>query len=163
MLFSPAITGTDPENARPGKKNWPRKKKWQVGRDNDSRLRRPRTAAPGLARGRMVPSCSTCGATWGPTRCSRARADPGGPTLLPPGAAAPEQGLRLQPAPQTQRLHPAKLVRSLQGGERRLTKLGKGFFRDKYYKFLVHVPVIIRGRRRSGRNAGATSAGTGCR
>ena len=45
-------------------------------------------------------------------------------------------------------------MRSLQGGERRLTKLGKGFFRDKYYEYLVHVPVIIRGRRRSGRNAG---------
>ena len=45
-----------------------------------------------------------------------------------------------------------KLVRSLQGGEHRLTKLGKGFFRDKYYEYLVHVPVIIRGRRRSGRN-----------
>ena len=27
-----------------------------------------------------------------------------------------------------------KLVRSLQGGEHRLTKLGKGFFRDKYYE-----------------------------
>ena len=48
-----------------------------------------------------------------------------------------------------------KLVRSLQGGEHRLTKLGKGFFRDKFYEYLVHVPVIIRGRRRSGRNAGA--------
>ena len=47
------------------------------------------------------------------------------------------------------------LSRSLQGGEERLTKLGKGFFRDKYYEYLVHVPVIIRGRRRSGRNAGA--------
>ena len=43
-------------------------------------------------------------------------------------------------------------MRSLQGGERRLTKLGKGFFRDKYYEYL---PVIVRGRRRSGRNAGA--------
>ena len=29
---------------------------------------------------------------------------------------------------------------------RRLTKLGKGFFRDKYYEYLVHVPVIIRQR-----------------
>ena len=48
-----------------------------------------------------------------------------------------------------------KLVRSLQGGEHRLTKLGKGFFRDKYYEYLVHVPVIIRGRQHSGRNAGA--------
>ena len=35
------------------------------------------------------------------------------------------------------------------------SKLGKGFFRDKFYEYLVHVPVIIRGRRRSGRNAGA--------
>ena len=34
-----------------------------------------------------------------------------------------------------------------QGGEHRLTKLGKGFFRDKYYEYLVHVPVIIRGPR----------------
>ena len=38
-----------------------------------------------------------------------------------------------------------KLVRSLEGdGEHRLTKLGKAFFRDKYYEYL-----------RSGRNAGA--------
>ena len=29
------------------------------------------------------------------------------------------------------------------------------YFRDKYYEYLVHVPVIIRGRRRSGRKAGA--------
>ena len=28
-----------------------------------------------------------------------------------------------------------KLVRSLQGGKHRLTKLGKGFFRDKYYEY----------------------------
>ena len=33
------------------KKTGPVKKEWQVGRDNDSRSRRPRTAAPGLARG----------------------------------------------------------------------------------------------------------------
>ena len=77
---------------------------------------------------------------------------------LPPGPAASQQGLRLQPAPHprgAQRLlrnGQKKLVRSLQGGEHRLTKLGKGFFRDKYYEYLVHVPVIIRGRRR---NAGA--------
>ena len=38
------------ESARPGKKTGPVKKEWQVGRDNDSRSRRPRTAAPGLAR-----------------------------------------------------------------------------------------------------------------
>ena len=36
-----------------------------------------------------------------------------------------------------------------------MTKLGKGFFRNKCYKYLVHVPVIIRHRQRSGRNAGA--------
>ena len=33
-----------------------------------------------------------------------------------------------------------KLVRSLQGGEHRLTKLGKGFFRNKFCEYLVHVP-----------------------
>ena len=38
---------------RRAKKNWPRKKEWKVGRDNDSRSQRPQTAAPGLARGRM--------------------------------------------------------------------------------------------------------------
>ena len=53
---SPTIC-TDPESARPTKKTGPVKKEWQVGRDNDSRSRRPRTAAPALARGRMVPSC----------------------------------------------------------------------------------------------------------
>ena len=36
------------------RKTGPVKKEWQIGRDNDSRSRRPRTAAPGLARGRMV-------------------------------------------------------------------------------------------------------------
>ena len=45
-------------------------------------------------------------------------------------------------------------MRSLQGGEYRLTKLGKGFFRDKYCKYLVHVPVIIR----AGGAAGGTRA-----
>ena len=34
-----------------------------------------------------------------------------------------------------------KLVRSLQGGEHRLTKLGKGFFRDKYYEYWDWLPV----------------------
>ena len=46
----------------------------------------------------------------------------------------------------------------MQGGEHRLAQLGKGFFRDKYYEYLVHVPVIIRGRRRSGRNRGRLRA-----
>ena len=52
-----------------------------------------------------------------------------------------------------------KLVRSLQGGEHRLTKLGKGFFRNKYYEYLVHVAGGVAG----GTRARATSAGTGCR
>ena len=54
-----------------------------------------------------------------------------------------------------------KLVRSLEGdGERRLTKLGKAFFRDKCYEYLVHVPVVIRGRRRSGRGLRAERLAT---
>ena len=40
-------------------------------------------------------------------------------------------------------------MRSLQGGEHRLTKLGKGFFRDKYYEYLVR-----RGLRAQGLAAG---------
>ena len=45
-----------------------------------------------------------------------------------------------------------KLVRSLadQAG---------GFFRDKYYEYLVHVPVIICGRRRSYKRIPVVSAG----
>ena len=44
-----------------------------------------------------------------------------------------------------------KLVRSLQpDGEYRVTKLGRSFFRDKWTDFLAHMPVRIRGRRRSG-------------
>ena len=53
-------------------------------------------------------------------------------------------------------------MRSLQGGEHRLTKLGKGFFRDKCYKCLVNVPVIIRGRRqRAERGRGLRAQGPG--
>ena len=71
-----------------------------------------------------------------------------------PGSHGGGWSRRAEPA-----LHPAaqraEEARALQGGEHRLTKLGKGFFRDKYYEYLAHAPVIIRGRRCSGRNAGA--------
>ena len=93
-------------------------------------------------------------------------ADPGGPALLlSPGPAASQQGLRLQPAPYprgAQRLHPAQRAEeacALPAGRRaRLTKLGKGFFRDKYYKCLVHVPVI-RGAQRAERGGGLRAQG----
>ncbi|CAE7477766.1 unnamed protein product [Symbiodinium natans] len=46
-----------------------------------------------------------------------------------------------------------KLLRSLQpNGNYHLTKLGKSFFKDKWVDWVVHVPVIIRGIRRNGRN-----------
>ena len=51
-----------------------------------------------------------------------------------------------------------KLVRSLQGGEHRLTKLGKGFFRDKYFECLVHAPVIIRGSAQRAERRGGPAA-----
>ena len=35
-----------------------------------------------------------------------------------------------------------------------MTKLGKSFFKDKWVDWVVHVPVIIRGVRRNGRNRG---------
>ena len=48
-----------------------------------------------------------------------------------------------------------QLVRTLQAdGQYHVTKLGKAFFKDKYTEWLAHVPVIIRGTRRRGRNAG---------
>ena len=53
-----------------------------------------------------------------------------------------------------------KLVRTLApDGNYHLTKLGKAFFRDKYTEWLAHVPVRIRGRRRTG---GPTSGRTIC-
>ena len=99
------------------KKTGPVKKEWQVGRDNDSRSRRPRPPSKDFDYNQPHPR---------------------GAQRLHPAAQRAEEA-RALPA----------------GGEHRLTKLGKGFFRDKYYEYLVHVPVIIRGRRRSGRNAGA--------
>eukprot|EP00439_Symbiodinium_sp_Y106_P087381 s121_g48.t1 len=46
-------------------------------------------------------------------------------------------------------------LRSLQpNGNYQLTKLGKHFFKDKWVDWVVHVPVIIRGVRRNGRNRG---------
>ena len=48
-----------------------------------------------------------------------------------------------------------KLLRSLQpNGNYQLTKLGRHFFKDKWVDWVVHVPVIIRGVRRNGRNRG---------
>ena len=48
-----------------------------------------------------------------------------------------------------------QLVRTLQpDGQYHVTKLGKAFFKDKYTEWLAHVPVIIRGTRRRGRNTG---------
>ena len=48
-----------------------------------------------------------------------------------------------------------KLLRSLQpNGNYHLTKLGKSFFKDKWVDWVAHVPVIIRGIRRNGRNRG---------
>ena len=105
------------------KKTGPVKKEWQVGRNNDSRSL--------LARGRA--------------------ADSGGPALLlPPGPAASQQGLRLQPVP-----HPR--ARALCRAERRLTKLGKGFFRDKCYE--TSGQEAQRAERRRGLQAQGLAAG----
>ena len=144
------------------KKTGPVKKEWQVGRDNDSTSRRPRTAAPGLARGGWCRRAEPAARTGG-LRAALARgraADPGGPALYyshlglrPPSKDFDYNQPLIREGPNDYillRNAQKKLVRSLH----RLTKLGKGFFRDKYYEYLVHVPVIIRGRWRR-RNAGA--------
>ena len=45
------------------------------------------------------------------------------------------------------------LVRSLRAdGSTRLTQLGRAFFRNRFREYVVHVPVIIRGRHRNGRD-----------
>ena len=74
LLVSSVYRHTDYANSifqrKPGrmrgraKKTGPVKKEWQVGRDNDSRSRRPRTAAPGLA-GADGAVVLTCGAARG--------------------------------------------------------------------------------------------------
>ena len=154
----------EPRRVQPTKK-WPRKKK-------NGKLGKTTTTDRG-GRGRRRPGSHGGGwsrraelaARTGGLRAALARgraADPGGPALLlSPGPAASQQDFDynqplIRKGPNDYillRNGRKKLVRSLQGGEHRLTKLGKGFFRDKYYEYLVHVPVIIRGRRRSGRNA----------
>ena len=153
------------ENARPTKKNWTRKKRmasWARQRQQITE------AADGGARARTgADGAAVLNLRRGPGAYALlSRAD--GQLTRAGQHYYSHLGLRppskdfdyTSSSARAQRLHPLrngqkKLVRSLQGGEHRLTKLGKGFFRDKYYEYLVHVPVIIRGRRRSGRNAGA--------
>ena len=163
-------TCTDPEDARPTKKTGPVKKEWQVGRDNDSRSRSLRTAAPGLARGRMD-GAVVLNLRRGPGAYALLSRADGQLTragqhyyshlgLRPPSKDFDYNQPLIREGPNDHillRNGQKKLVRSLQGGEHRLTKLGKGFFRDKCYEYLVHVPVIIRGRCAAG---GTASAGT---
>ena len=53
-----------------------------------------------------------------------------------------------------------RLVRTLQpNGKFHLTALGKVFVQDKLTEYLAHVPVIIPGTRRGGRNAGLAYEG----
>ena len=97
----PSHTCTDPENVRPSKKNWARKKNGKLGEtttaDHGGRARR----RPGLHGGGWCRRAKPA-ARPGGLRAALARgraADPGGPALLlPPGPAAAQQGL-LQPAP----------------------------------------------------------------
>ena len=94
-LFSPTMPARMPENART-KKNWPRKKRmasWARQRQQITEAAdggaRARTGADGavvlnLRRGPGLRAALTHGRA----------ADPGGPALLlPPGPAAPQQGL----------------------------------------------------------------------
>ena len=93
------------------------KKEWQVGQDNDSRSRRPRTAAPGLAR---VERRAELGRGGG-RRAALDGQHPGGAALLlPPGPAASQQDFDCNQPLIRKRLHPLrngqKKLRSLQGG-----------------------------------------------
>ena len=163
----PGHTCTDPEDARPTKKNWARKKRmasWARQRQQITE------AADGGARARTgADGAVVLNLRRGPGAYALLSRADGQLTragqhyyshlgLRPPSKDFDYNQPLICEGPNDYillRNGQKKLVRSLQGGERRLTKLGKGFFRDKYYEYLVHVPVIIRGRRRSGRNAGA--------
>ena len=149
------------------KKTGPVKKEWQVGRNNDSRSRRPRTAARTTrtgADGAVVLNLRRGPGAYALLSRANGQLTRAGQHyyshlgLRPPSKDFDYNQPLIREGSNDYillRNGQKKLVRSLQGGEHRLTKLGKGFFRDKYYEYLVHVPVIIRGRRRSGRNAGA--------
>ena len=50
-------------------------------------------------------------------------------------------------------------MRSLQGGKHWLTKLGRGFFRDKYYEYLAHMPVITQAAQWAERRRGLRAQG----
>ena len=157
----PAIRAGIPENARPGKKNWPSwaRQRQQITEAADGGAR-ARTGADGavvlnLRRGPGAYALLSR-ADGQLTRAGQHYYSHLG--LRPPSKDFDYNQPLIREGPNDYillRNGQKKLVRSLQGGEHRLTKLGKGFFRDKYYEYLVHVPVIIRGRRRSGRNAGA--------
>ena len=141
-LFSSARAGMAGENARPTKKNWPRKKRmasWARQRQQITE------AADGGARARTGADGAVV---------LNLRRGPGAYALLSRADGQLTRAgqhyyshLGLRP-PSRDSCAPCR-------EEHRLTKLGKGFCRDKYYEYLVHVLVIIRGRRRSGRNAGA--------
>ena len=147
------------------KKTGPVKKEWQVGQDNDSRSRRPRTAARARtgADGAVVLNLRRGLGAYALLSRADGQLTRAGQHyyshlgLRPPSKDFDYNQPLIREGPNDYillRNGQKKLLRFLHG-EHRLTKLGKGFFRDKCYKYLVHVPVIIRGRRRSGRNAGA--------
>ena len=155
-LFSPALTGkyARGECARPSKKNWPRKKK-------NGKLGKTTTADHG-GRGRRRPGSH--GGGW----CRRAK-----PAARTGGLrAALARGGQLTRAEQQHYSHlglrppskdfdynqsQKKLVRSLQGGAP-ADQAGQGLLPRQVLRVPGHVPVIIRGRRRSGRNAGGLQA-----
>ena len=143
----PGHTCTDPEDARPTKKNWARKKRmasWARQRQQITE------AADGGARARTgADGAVVLNLRRGPGAYALARgraADPrGAALLLPPGPAAAQQELRQQPAPHprgAQRLHPAaqraEEARALPAGRAPADQAGQGFFRDKYYEYAPH-------------------------
>ena len=133
------------ENARPGKKNWARKKRmasWARQRQQITE------AADGGARARTgADGAVVLNLRRGPGAYALLSRADGQLTragqhyyshlgLRPPSKDFDYNQPLIREGPNDYillRNGQKKLVRSLQGGEHRLTKLGKGFFRDKYY------------------------------
>ena len=134
----PAAPNDRGECANP-KKTGPVKKEWQVGRDNDSRSR-ARTGADGA----VVLNLRRGPGAYALLLCADGQLTRAGQHYYSHLACGPQDFDYNQPLI---REGPNDYI--LLGGEHRLTKLGKGFFRDKYYEYLARFCATCVRRRAS--------------
>ena len=160
-IFSPTIGAYGRGECAAEQKKPDRKKKMASW----ARQRQQITAAPGLHGGAVVLNLRRGPGAY--ALLSRAdgqltRAGQHYSQLLSPGPAAPQQGLRLQPAPSAR----APTIKACASLQRRAPadQAGQGLLPQQVLQVPGPRAGVIRGRRRSGRNAGAGyERRTGCR